>query len=74
MLGRHLGGQHRVHSRRARDETAASVRGLTVRRVTGLDLDVRKGEIVGLTGLVGSGAVAVAEAIGGARAGPGRAR
>ncbi|MGH3212339.1 MAG: ATP-binding cassette domain-containing protein, partial [Trebonia sp.] len=31
------------------------------------DLDLKKGEIVGLTGLVGSGAVAVAEAIGGAR-------
>ena len=43
------------------------MRHLVVRSVKGLDLDVKKGEIVGLTGLVGSGAVAVAEAIGGAR-------
>jgi ribose transport system ATP-binding protein len=66
MLGRHLVTQHRVGSR-ARDETAAQLRNLVVRSVKGLDLDLRKGEIVGLTGLVGSGAVAVAEAIGGAR-------
>jgi ribose transport system ATP-binding protein len=43
------------------------VRNLVVRSVRGLDIDLKKGEIVGLTGLVGSGAVAVAEAIGGAR-------
>ena len=43
------------------------MRNLVVRSVRGLDLDLKKGEIVGLTGLVGSGAVAVAEAIGGAR-------
>ena len=66
MLGRHLVTQDRVDSH-ARDETAVHVRNLVVRSVRGLDLDVKKGEIVGLTGLVGSGAVAVAEAIGGAR-------
>ncbi|MGH3253041.1 MAG: sugar ABC transporter ATP-binding protein, partial [Trebonia sp.] len=66
MLGRHLVSQNRVASQ-ARDETAAQVRHLVVRSVKGLDLDVKKGEIVGLTGLVGSGAVSVAEAIGGAR-------
>jgi ribose transport system ATP-binding protein len=66
MLGRHLVTHSRVDSR-AREETAAQVRNLVVRSVKGLDLDLKKGEIVGLTGLVGSGAVAVAEAIGGAR-------
>ena len=66
MLGRHLVTHSRVGSR-ARPETAAQVRNLVVRSVKGLDLDLKKGEIVGLTGLVGSGAVAVAEAIGGAR-------
>jgi ribose transport system ATP-binding protein len=66
MLGRHLGTQHRVATAATAD-SAAAVRGLNVRSVRHLDLDVKKGEIVGLTGLVGSGAVAAAEAIGGAR-------
>ncbi len=66
MLGRHLVTHHRVDSH-ATDEVAAQVRNLVVRSVKGLDIDLKKGEIVGLTGLVGSGAVAVAEAIGGAR-------
>jgi ribose transport system ATP-binding protein len=66
MLGRHLVTHSRVDSH-AQAETAASLRNLVVRSVRGLDLDLKKGEIVGLTGLVGSGAVAVAEAVGGAR-------
>ena len=66
MLGRHLVTHDRVDSH-ATDETAVQVRNLVVRSVRGLDLDLKKGEIVGLTGLVGSGAVAVAEALGGAR-------
>ena len=66
MLGRHLVTHSRVDSR-ARPELAAQVRHLVVRSVKDFDLDLKKGEIVGLTGLVGSGAVAVAEAIGGAR-------
>ena len=70
MLGRHLGAQSRVASA-ATPAPAATVRGLNARSVRDLDLDVRKGEIVGLTGLVGSGAVAVAEAIGGARSAQG---
>jgi len=66
MLGRHVVTHDRVDSQ-ARDTEVARVTGLTVRSVSGFDLSLRKGEIVGLTGLVGSGAVAVAEAIGGAR-------
>ena len=66
MLGRHLVTHSRVDSH-ATGESAAEVRNLAVRSVKGFDLDLKKGEIVGLTGLVGSGAVAVAEAIGGAR-------
>jgi ribose transport system ATP-binding protein len=66
MLGRHLVTHERVDTH-VRDETAARVRELTVRSVREFGLDLRKGEIVGLTGLVGSGAVAVAEALGGAR-------
>jgi ribose transport system ATP-binding protein len=66
MLGRHLVSATRAASA-AQEEMAARVTGLAVRSVKGFDLDVKKGEIVGLTGLVGSGAVAAAEAIGGAR-------
>jgi ribose transport system ATP-binding protein len=66
MLGRHIVTHSRVDSH-AQDRTVARVRGLTVRSVSGFDLDLKQGEIVGLTGLVGSGAVAVAEALGGAR-------
>jgi ribose transport system ATP-binding protein len=65
MLGRHLVSATRAVSA-ARAEPAAVVRELSVRSVSGFDLEVKKGEIVGLTGLAGSGAVAVAEAIGGA--------
>ncbi len=66
MLGRHMVLHSRVDSH-ATSDSAAVVRKLTVRSVQGFDLDLKKGEIVGLTGLVGSGAVAVAEAVGGAR-------
>ncbi|MFJ9541399.1 sugar ABC transporter ATP-binding protein [Streptomyces sp. NPDC101225] len=66
MLGRHLVTHERVGSH-VRDEGVASVRGLSVGPVTGLDLDIRRGEILGVTGLVGSGFAEVAEALGGAR-------
>ena len=66
MLGRHLAVHGRVAGT-ARDETIASVRGLTVAPVAGFDLQIRRGEIVGLTGLVGSGFAEAAEAIAGAR-------
>jgi ribose transport system ATP-binding protein len=66
MLGRHMVTHTRVDSN-VRDEPVAGIRGLAVRSVSDFDLDLKKGEIVGLTGIVGSGAVAVAEAIGGSR-------
>jgi ribose transport system ATP-binding protein len=66
MLGRHVVTHTRGDSH-AQDKPVAGIRGLAVRSVSHFDLDLRKGEIVGLTGIVGSGAVAAAEAIGGAR-------
>jgi ribose transport system ATP-binding protein len=66
MLGRHLVVHGRAASH-ARDETVACVRGLNADLVAGFDLDVRRGEIVGLTGLVGSGFAEAAEAMTGAR-------
>lgn len=41
--------------RRAAGEVALAVRGLGGGRVRGLDLDVRAGEVVGLSGILGSG-------------------
>jgi len=66
MLGRHLVTHSRVNSH-AQEDAAASVRGLSAGQVRGLDLTVKRGEIVGLTGLMGSGFEEVAEALGGAR-------
>ena len=66
MLGRHLVTHSRVNSH-AQEDAAATVRGLSVGQVRGLDLTVKRGEIVGLTGLMGSGFEEVAEALGGAR-------
>jgi ribose transport system ATP-binding protein len=66
MLGRHLVTHGRVDSH-AQDTAVASARGLAAGPVTGLDLDVKRGEVVGLTGLVGSGYQEAAEALGGAR-------
>jgi ribose transport system ATP-binding protein len=66
MLGRHVVTHTRGDSH-ARDELVAGIQDLAVRSVSGFDLHLKKGEIVGLTGIVGSGAVAVAEAVGGAR-------
>lgn len=66
MLGRHLVTHTRGESH-AGDAPAATVRGLQTGLVTGFDLEVRRGEIVGLTGLVGSGFVEAVEAVAGAR-------
>ncbi len=66
MLGRHLVSHGRISSH-ARDDVVASVKGVTVGQVRDFDLEVRRGEIVGLTGLVGSGWEELSDAIGGAR-------
>jgi len=48
---------------RGRGEAALSVRGLTTKRVSDVNLDVHSGEVVGLAGLVGAGRSELAEAI-----------
>ena len=50
-------------SARSPGPVVLSVRGLTTRRVTSVDLDIRAGEVVGLAGLVGAGRSELAEAI-----------
>ena len=80
MLGRHLvahtrlGTQARPGSEtrpagHAPGEVAATVRGLQAGQVRGFGLTVGHGEIVGLTGLMGSGFEQVAEAVAGAQRG-----
>jgi ribose transport system ATP-binding protein len=66
MLGRHLVTHGRVDSH-AREEAAASIKDLSEGQVGDFNLDVKRGEIVGLTGLMGSGFEEVAEVLGGAR-------
>jgi ribose transport system ATP-binding protein len=66
MLGRHLVSQSRVDTN-VRDEVVATVSGVTVGQVQDFNLEVRRGEIVGLTGLIGAGWEELSDALGGAR-------
>ncbi|NYD44710.1 ribose transport system ATP-binding protein [Actinomadura luteofluorescens] len=55
MLGRRMSSYYPEKHPVAGGEPLLRVRGLRGRRLQGLDLDVRPGEIVGVTGLVGMG-------------------
>jgi ribose transport system ATP-binding protein len=54
MLGRKLDNQY-PHVARQHDTELLTVRGLSVGRATAVDLTLHEGEILGVTGLVGSG-------------------
>lgn len=71
MLG--AGVEAAVHRPVAPTEPVLVARGLACRPDArgGIDITVRGGEIVGLAGLIGSGALALAAMLGGARPGPG---
>jgi ribose transport system ATP-binding protein len=66
MLGRHLVTHGRMDTQ-ATGEQAAVVSDLSVGQVSGFSLTVGRGEIVGISGLMGHGFEDVAEAVGGAR-------
>ncbi|WP_213456369.1 sugar ABC transporter ATP-binding protein [Rhizomonospora bruguierae] len=56
MVGRDLSAMfRRRHTGAARDRSMLSVRSLTTDDVTDISFDVRAGEVLGLTGLVGAG-------------------
>ncbi len=64
MLGRTLGATFPVRRPVAADAPAVlSISALTAPGITGVSLDVRRGEIVGLAGLVGAGRTELARAI-----------
>lgn len=65
MVGREL-SQMFPHREPVLGDTVLRVRGLTTRDVRDIDLDIRAGEIVGLSGLVGAGRTELAEALYGA--------
>jgi L-arabinose transport system ATP-binding protein len=62
MVGRPIADLYERGARR-RGEAVLSVRGLTTKRVSDVNLDVHSGEVVGLAGLVGAGRSELAEAI-----------
>jgi ribose transport system ATP-binding protein len=67
MVGRSVGTVYERRQRAVPGEPVLEVRGLfTDTGVKGVDLDVRAGEIVGLSGLVGAGRTEVARAVFGA--------
>lgn len=62
MVGRELDLSARPATK-PREEPALEVRGLRTRRIKQADLVVRKGEVLGIAGLVGSGRSALGEAL-----------
>ncbi|TWT56388.1 sugar ABC transporter ATP-binding protein [Allorhodopirellula solitaria] len=66
MSGESLGSDASTHTSHAREEVALSVRSLDCGMVREVSLDVRSGERLGITGLVGSGRTELLRAIFGA--------
>ncbi len=67
MIGRPLSGQAPRHARESSSEVILSIRGLHVmmpgEEVRGVDLEVKRGEILGLAGLAGQGKIGVANGV-----------
>jgi ABC-type sugar transport system ATPase subunit len=64
MLGRSLGFEAERRTSAATDETLLSVRGLSVRgSLRDISFDLHRGEVLGVTGLTGSGLTELARAI-----------
>ncbi|MDR1067731.1 MAG: sugar ABC transporter ATP-binding protein [Clostridiales Family XIII bacterium] len=67
MVGREIGDTFSKLSRcTEQGEMILEVKNLTTKKVTGINLSLRKGEIIGLAGLVGAGRTELARAIFGA--------
>ena len=66
MVGQDV-GEHYPKERNATDQVVLTARGLqTATRVRGVDLDLRRGEVLGLGGVIGSGRTEIARALFGA--------
>ncbi len=63
MVGRELSKERVRKMNTSRPEEALSVSGLTNKKLSGVSMKVKRGEIVGLAGLVGSGRTELARAI-----------
>ncbi len=63
MTGRHVDELYPTIERRSDGETVLSVSGLRAQEVNGVDFEARRGEVLGLAGLVGSGKSAALRAV-----------
>ncbi|SCM76471.1 Ribose import ATP-binding protein RbsA 2 [uncultured Pleomorphomonas sp.] len=63
MTGRTVGELYPTIARRTDGEVVLAVRGLTGHEVRGVDFEARRGEVLGLAGLVGSGKSAALRAV-----------
>ncbi|MBZ9811234.1 sugar ABC transporter ATP-binding protein [Mesorhizobium sp. ESP-6-2] len=62
MVGRDIADLFKRESRPS-GENLLEIKGLTTERITGIDLSVRKGEVLGIAGLMGAGRSELAKAI-----------
>ena len=63
MLGRRMEMMYPPRLNMTSDETALEVRGITTDKVKGVSFSLKRGEILGLAGLVGSGRTELARAV-----------
>ncbi len=63
MVGRDIGDMYPSRDKDKSDETVLKVAGLTTRKIHNVNFELKKGEILGIAGLVGAGRTELCEAL-----------